>query len=66
MKPVLPRICDHYDIRRPSFHLPVIQHEFAEQLLSYQITTMLNENGSTYEVFIKRIYTFFQWFQLLS
>ena len=46
MKPVLARICDTYDIR-PSFHLPLIKHDFAEQLLSYQLTTMLNENGST-------------------
>ena len=30
MKPVFPRICDNYDM--------------AEQLLSYQLTTMLNEN----------------------
>ena len=47
MKPVLPRICDNYDIRRPSFHLPLIKHDFGEQLISYQLTTMLNENGST-------------------
>ena len=47
MKPVLPRTCDNYDIRRPSFQLPPIKHDFAEQLLSYQLTTMLNENSST-------------------
>ena len=47
MKQVLPRICDNYDMRRPSFDLPLIKHDFAEQLLSYQLTTMLNENGST-------------------
>ena len=46
MKLVLPRICDNYDTRRPSFHLPLIKHDFAEQLISYQLTTMLNENGS--------------------
>ena len=34
MKPVLPRICDNYDIR-PSFHLSLIKHDFAKQLLSY-------------------------------
>ena len=34
MKPVLPRICDNYDISRPSFHLPLIKHDFAEQLIS--------------------------------
>ena len=47
MKPVLPRTCDSYDIRRPSFHLPLRKHDFAEQIISYQLTTMLNENGST-------------------
>ena len=36
-----------FDIRRPFFHLPLIKHDFAEQLISYQLTAMLNENGST-------------------
>ena len=35
MKPVLPRIYDNYDIRRPSFNLPLIKNDFAEQLISY-------------------------------
>ena len=47
MKPVLPRIYDNYDIRRPSFHLPLIKHDFAEQLISHQLITILNKNGST-------------------
>ena len=34
MKPVLPRICDNYGIRRPCFHLPIVKNDFAEQLLS--------------------------------
>ena len=46
MKPVSPRLCDNYVIRRPSFHLPLIKHALVEQLLSYQLTKMLNENGS--------------------
>ena len=46
MKPVLPRICHNYDIRRHSFHLPLIKHDFAEQLISNQLTTTLNK-GST-------------------
>ena len=33
MKPVIPGICDNYGIRRPSFHLPLIKHDFAEQLI---------------------------------
>ena len=45
MKPVLPRICDNYDIRT---FFPSATHkpDFAKQLLSYQLTTILNENGS--------------------
>ena len=46
MKPTLPRICDHYGIRRPTFHLPIIHHEYAEHLLEYQITKVLNDPGS--------------------
>ena len=46
MQPVLPKICDNYGIRRPLFHLPLMKHDFAEQLLSYQRTKMPNENGS--------------------
>ena len=35
MKPVLPRIVNLYEIRKPSFHLPKIRHEFAEHLIEY-------------------------------
>ena len=31
MKPVLLRICDNYDTRRPSFQLSLIKHDFAKQ-----------------------------------
>ena len=65
MKPVLPRVCDNYDIRRPYFHLPLIKHNFVEQLLSYQLTTMLNENNSTRFSSKVFIHTFLQWFQIL-
>ena len=30
MKPPLPQVCTHYDIRSPVFHLPEIRHSFAE------------------------------------
>ena len=46
IKPLLPRICNNYSIRRPSFHLPLIKHDFAEQLINYQLTKMFNENTS--------------------
>ena len=48
--------CYNYDIRRPSFHLPLTKHDFAEQLLSYQLTTMLNENGCTR--FSSKVFTY--------
>ena len=43
MKPVLPRICNYHEVRRPTFHLPNIKHEFAETMLSYQLIRLLNE-----------------------
>jgi len=43
MKPVLPRICNYHEIRKPIFHLPYIRHCFAEQLLQYQLIKILND-----------------------
>ena len=57
MKPVLPRICDKYGIRIPSFHLLLIKHDFEEQLLSYQLTAMLNPGTPEYRNTYKK--TFF-------
>ena len=34
-KPVLPVVNERYEIRNPGFHLPVINHKFAEQSLKY-------------------------------
>ena len=34
-KPVLPVDNERYEIRNPGFHLPVINHKFAEQSLEY-------------------------------
>jgi len=42
MKPVLPVVCYTHAIRNPKFHLPHIKHEFAEQLLKYQLIKILN------------------------
>ena len=33
-------------ISRPSFYLPLIKHDFAEQLLCYQLTKRINESSS--------------------
>ena len=46
MKPSIPQVCNHYQIRRPRFHPPGINHEYAEQLLEYQLTKVLNAIGS--------------------
>ncbi len=47
MKPALPYICNRYEIRRPTFHLPLIRHEFAEHMLKYCLVNIINnEHGS--------------------
>ena len=46
MKPTIPVICDYYQIRRPVFHQPKINHDFAEHLVEYQMINLLNDNDS--------------------
>ena len=41
-KPELPRVCMRYEIRRSVFHLPLIRHKFAENLLRYCFIKQLN------------------------
>ena len=43
MKPVLPELNHRYEIRNPKFHLPVTNHEFANQLIQYQLIECLNK-----------------------
>ena len=47
MLPVQPLICQTHDIRKPKLHLPAIKHEFAEQLLQFQIVKLLNKEQSS-------------------
>ena len=49
MIPMLPNICNIYNIRHPTFHLPSVKHDFAEQrmILDYQLIKLLNPNEST-------------------
>ena len=54
--PELPRICDYHEIRRPTFHLPVIKHAFAESLISYQLVRMLNEEKKSI-LFTAKVHT---------
>ena len=41
-KPKLPSVCTRYEIRSPVFHMPLIQHKFAENLLRYCLIMQLN------------------------
>ena len=41
-KPVLPVVSEIYEIPNPVFHLPVINHKFAEQSLKYCLIRQLN------------------------
>ena len=43
MKPKLPVIIQHYELRNPVFHLPAIKHKFAEKLLQYCLIKHINE-----------------------
>ena len=42
IKPKLPEIIEHYEIRNPVFHLPAIKHKFAENVLQYCLIKQIN------------------------
>ena len=42
---MLPNICNIYNIRHPTVHLPLVKHDFAEQRLDNQIIKLLNTNN---------------------
>ena len=44
--PRLPEIVEHYEVRNPVFHLPVIKHKFAENSLQYCLIKLINEEHS--------------------
>ena len=44
MKPNLPVICNYYGIRKPKFHLQIICHGFAEQLIQYNLVRTINND----------------------
>ena len=54
MKPELPLVTAYYSLRRPTFHLPRISHEFAEFMLEYQMIKALN-NTETLCVLLRSI-----------
>ena len=43
MKPKLPVIIQHYEIRNPVFHFPAIKYKFAENVLQYCLIKHNNE-----------------------
>ena len=45
IKPNLPVITEHYEIRNPVFHLPAIKHKFAESSLQYCLIKLINEQN---------------------
>ena len=45
MKPVQPVACNYYGIRKPRLHLPIINHEFEEQMVQYCLIKILNEDN---------------------
>ena len=53
MKPNLPVICNHYNVRNQKFHLPLIKHEFAKQLLQYCLIKLLNEDENASQIAYK-------------
>ena len=47
MKLELPELCNVYSSRKPTFHIPVIRHEFARQLIGYTLFELLNTESGT-------------------
>ena len=47
MKPTLPELCNINTIRKHTFHLPVIWHAFAKQLIEYTLLELLNTEFGT-------------------
>ena len=49
MKPNLPVICNHYNVRNPKFHFPAIKHDFAKQLIQHCLVKLLNKDENISE-----------------
>ena len=64
MKPVLPRIVNVYEIRKTTFHLPKIRHEFAEQLIEYCLINYLNKEEDVISITTKVFTHSFQSFKI--
>lgn len=64
MTPKLPVICNVYEIRKPYYHLPKVKHEYAEQLIEYQMLKLLNDENGTILITAKVHTHTFQGFKL--
>ena len=47
IKPKLPELCYVYSIRKPTFHLSIIRHEFDKQFIQYTLCELLNTESGT-------------------
>ena len=61
---MLLNICEIYNIRHPTFYLPLVKLDFAEQRLDYQLIKLLNTNEST-TFTLKAQFLFFYGFKIL-
>ena len=50
IKPPLPQVCTHYNIRGPVFHLPDIRHFFSEQTIRYCLIKRFNPEKSRMDI----------------
>ena len=66
MKPVLSRIVNVYEIRKPTFHLPKIRHEFAEQLIEYCLINYLNKEEDVISITTKCLRILFRVSKFIS
>ena len=57
MKPVQPVACNYYGICKPMLHLPIINHEFGEQMVQYCLIKALNVDNRETALNKNNIYT---------
>ena len=64
IKSFLPVVNERYEIRNPGFHLPVINHKFAEQSLKYCLIGQLNKDHSFIIIADKALWVSFYSFKV--
>ena len=66
IKPVLPAICSHYEVRTPRFHLPDVKHKFAEQQIQFQLIRLLSSTNCSMQITSKIHTHSFQFFKYFA